>query len=232
MTHTCSTVTPTTLPEEFRRWNRLRLEGGGAAENTEDEEQEAEPSGGPDGGEDTESSDQAGHASSEADDAQEHHSRSAEASEAESGGEENDSQANSDSVPSGSPGGRAEAPAPADEPDGSQLEGVTQPSGPVVQEPAEEPVHRRFRRDVRLCQTPEVCCLLPSEATTAHLVKIHTGLNYEVDFITDKALREISKLDDLERCTADADELYSRVTGLYSYSVAWVEIDDDGRKSV
>eukprot|EP00965_Chrysotila_dentata_P054466 1807220-Pleurochrysis_carterae.AAC.1 len=96
MTHTCLTATPTTLPEEFRRWNSHRLEGGSASGNTEDEGHEAELSGGPDGGENTESSDQAGHAPSEADDAQEH-SLSAEASDAEGGGEENDSQANPDS---------------------------------------------------------------------------------------------------------------------------------------
>eukprot|EP00965_Chrysotila_dentata_P163520 5399228-Pleurochrysis_carterae.AAC.1 len=66
----------------------------------------------------------------------------------------------------------------------------------------------------------------------ARPVKIYAGLNYEADFITDKALREISKMDNPEEYTASADQLYSRVIGLYSNSVVWVEIDDDGRKSV
>eukprot|EP00965_Chrysotila_dentata_P156369 5165752-Pleurochrysis_carterae.AAC.1 len=66
----------------------------------------------------------------------------------------------------------------------------------------------------------------------AHPVKIYTGLNYEADFITDKALREISRMDNPEEYTASADQLYSRAIGLYSDSVVWVEIDDDDRKSV
>eukprot|EP00965_Chrysotila_dentata_P059988 1989696-Pleurochrysis_carterae.AAC.1 len=39
-------------------------------------------------------------------------------------------------------------------------------------------------------------------------------------------------MDNTEEYTARADQLISLVTGLYSESVAWVEIDDDGRKSV
>eukprot|EP00965_Chrysotila_dentata_P070890 2343130-Pleurochrysis_carterae.AAC.1 len=39
-------------------------------------------------------------------------------------------------------------------------------------------------------------------------------------------------MDNPEEYTARADQLSSRTTGLYSESVAWVEIDDDGRKSV
>eukprot|EP00965_Chrysotila_dentata_P157179 5192888-Pleurochrysis_carterae.AAC.1 len=39
-------------------------------------------------------------------------------------------------------------------------------------------------------------------------------------------------MDNPEQYTANADQLYSRVTGLYSYSVVWVEIDNDDRKSV
>eukprot|EP00965_Chrysotila_dentata_P142504 4710771-Pleurochrysis_carterae.AAC.1 len=63
-------------------------------------------------------------------------------------------------------------------------------------------------------------------------MRIYTGLHYEADFITDKALREISGMDNPEEYTAKADQLFSRATGLYSESVVWVEIDDDGRKSV
>eukprot|EP00965_Chrysotila_dentata_P153029 5057472-Pleurochrysis_carterae.AAC.1 len=58
-------------------------------------------------------------------------------------------------------------------------------------------------------------------------------MNYETDFITDKALRDIAGLDNPEEYTACADQLVSRVTaGLHSVSVTWIEIDDDGRKSV
>eukprot|EP00965_Chrysotila_dentata_P146318 4832065-Pleurochrysis_carterae.AAC.1 len=39
-------------------------------------------------------------------------------------------------------------------------------------------------------------------------------------------------MDNTEEYTDRADQLISRATGLYSKSVAWVEIDDDGRKSV
>eukprot|EP00965_Chrysotila_dentata_P046145 1534193-Pleurochrysis_carterae.AAC.2 len=70
------------------------------------------------------------------------------------------------------------------------------------------------------------------EATTAHPVTTYVGLRYEADFITDKALRKISGLHNTEEYTARADQLTSRATGLFSESVAWVEIDDDGRKSV
>eukprot|EP00965_Chrysotila_dentata_P122342 4044095-Pleurochrysis_carterae.AAC.1 len=83
------------------------------------------------------------------------HSSSAEASDAEGGGEKNDSQANSDSVLSGSPGECAETPAPADESDNSQPGGLAQLSGPAVQEPTEEPEYRFFKRQVRICQAPE-----------------------------------------------------------------------------
>eukprot|EP00965_Chrysotila_dentata_P174971 5776458-Pleurochrysis_carterae.AAC.1 len=55
---------------------------------------------------------------------------------------------------------------------------------------------------------------------------------HEADFITDKALREISGMYNPEEYTARADQLTSRATGLYSESVAWVEIDDDDRKQV
>eukprot|EP00965_Chrysotila_dentata_P098322 3250767-Pleurochrysis_carterae.AAC.1 len=66
----------------------------------------------------------------------------------------------------------------------------------------------------------------------AHPLKTYVGLNYETDFITDLALQMISELDNTEEYTARADQLISRVTGLFSESVAWVEIDDNGRKSV
>eukprot|EP00965_Chrysotila_dentata_P077257 2550821-Pleurochrysis_carterae.AAC.1 len=42
----------------------------------------------------------------------------------------------------------------------------------------------------------------------------------------------ICGLDNTEEYTASADQITSRVTGLLSESVAWVEIDDNGRKSV
>ena len=66
----------------------------------------------------------------------------------------------------------------------------------------------------------------------ARSATIYVGLRYEADFITDKALREIAGMDNTEEYEARADQLISRATGLYSESVAWVEIDDDGRKSV
>eukprot|EP00965_Chrysotila_dentata_P114029 3770776-Pleurochrysis_carterae.AAC.1 len=168
----------------------------------------------------------------EVDDAREH-SSSAEASDAEGVGEETDSQANSDGVDSGDPDENVEAPAPAEEQDDSPPEGAAHSSGPAAQEPTKIPEYRYSRRQVRLCQTPEVCCLLPLEATMAHLVKTYAGLNYETDFITNKALRDISELNNTEEYTACADQFVSRATaGLYSVSVAWVEIDDDSRKSV
>eukprot|EP00965_Chrysotila_dentata_P131198 4337177-Pleurochrysis_carterae.AAC.1 len=64
-------------------------------------------------------------------------------------------------------------------------------------------------------------------------MKVYVGMHYEADFITDKALHEISGLDDIEKYMACADRLTSRATaGLHSDFVAWVEIDNDGRKSV
>eukprot|EP00965_Chrysotila_dentata_P114910 3797916-Pleurochrysis_carterae.AAC.1 len=67
----------------------------------------------------------------------------------------------------------------------------------------------------------------------AHPVKTYAGMNYETNFITDKALRDIAGLDNPEEYTACVYQLFSRVTaGLHTVSVAWVEIDDDGRKSV
>eukprot|EP00965_Chrysotila_dentata_P145693 4812762-Pleurochrysis_carterae.AAC.1 len=88
------------------------------------------------------------------------------------------------------------------------------------------------KRQVRFYQTPEVCCLLPPEATMVRPLKTYVGLNYETDFITDLGLQMISGLDITEEYTARADQLLSRATGLYSEAVAWVEIDDNGRKSV
>eukprot|EP00965_Chrysotila_dentata_P014480 479705-Pleurochrysis_carterae.AAC.1 len=107
-------------------------------------------------------------------------------------------QANSDSVDSKSPGEHAEAPAPADGPDDPPPEGVAQPSGPAVQGPAEELAFENFKRQVRLCQTPEVCYLLPPEATTAQPLKIHVGPQYDTDVITATALRRITGLDNAE----------------------------------
>eukprot|EP00965_Chrysotila_dentata_P173853 5739387-Pleurochrysis_carterae.AAC.1 len=66
----------------------------------------------------------------------------------------------------------------------------------------------------------------------AQPLKTYVGLDYETDFSTDLGLRMISGLDSTEEYTARADQLISRVTGLYSESVAWIEIDDTGRKSV
>eukprot|EP00965_Chrysotila_dentata_P149706 4943436-Pleurochrysis_carterae.AAC.1 len=126
------------------------------------------------------------------------HSSPAEASVAEGEGKENDSQPNPDSVDSGSPGEHAEAPAPADGPDDPSPEGVAQPSGPAVQEPREEPAFENLTRQVRLCQTPEVCYLLPPEATTAQPLKIHVGPQYDTDVITATALRRITGLDNAE----------------------------------
>eukprot|EP00965_Chrysotila_dentata_P094896 3138682-Pleurochrysis_carterae.AAC.1 len=64
-------------------------------------------------------------------------------------------------------------------------------------------------------------------------MKIYAGVHYEADFITDKALQEISGLDDAEKYMACADRLTSRATArLHSDFVAWIEIDNDDRKSV
>eukprot|EP00965_Chrysotila_dentata_P144713 4780396-Pleurochrysis_carterae.AAC.1 len=74
------------------------------------------------------------------------HSPSAEASDAEGGGEENDSQANPDSVDSGSRGEKAEAPAAADGQDDSLPEDAARSSEPAVQEPTEEPDYQCSKR--------------------------------------------------------------------------------------
>eukprot|EP00965_Chrysotila_dentata_P037714 1254378-Pleurochrysis_carterae.AAC.1 len=66
----------------------------------------------------------------------------------------------------------------------------------------------------------------------AQLLKIYTGPHYDTDVITAMALRRITGLDNAEEYTASADQITSRATGLISESVAWVEIDDNGRKSV
>eukprot|EP00965_Chrysotila_dentata_P020930 693329-Pleurochrysis_carterae.AAC.1 len=66
----------------------------------------------------------------------------------------------------------------------------------------------------------------------AHPLKIHIGLQHNIDVITATALRMITGLDNAEEYTASADQITSRATGLLSKSVAWVEIDDNGRKSV
>eukprot|EP00965_Chrysotila_dentata_P107964 3565709-Pleurochrysis_carterae.AAC.1 len=66
----------------------------------------------------------------------------------------------------------------------------------------------------------------------AHQLKIHIGSQHDIDVITATALRMITRLDDAEEYTASADLITSRATGLLSESVAWVEIDDNGRKSV
>eukprot|EP00965_Chrysotila_dentata_P182500 6026467-Pleurochrysis_carterae.AAC.1 len=64
-------------------------------------------------------------------------------------------------------------------------------------------------------------------------MKGYAGPHYETDFITDRALQEISGLDRTEEYTACADQFTSRTTaGLRSKYVARIEIDHDGRRSV
>eukprot|EP00965_Chrysotila_dentata_P099266 3282377-Pleurochrysis_carterae.AAC.1 len=64
-------------------------------------------------------------------------------------------------------------------------------------------------------------------------MKGYTGPHYKTDFITDRALQEISELDRTEKYTACADQFTLRATaGLHSEHVAWIEIDHEGRKSV
>eukprot|EP00965_Chrysotila_dentata_P071230 2353606-Pleurochrysis_carterae.AAC.1 len=157
-------ATPSTAPPLETRQAEAPGEAGSTVENTEDAEPEAGVSGGPDGGDDAESDGQAEHDVPDTGDATKHSSPS-EADEAEGGGEEDDSQVNPDRANSGDPGEHAEAPARVDGPDDPPPEGVAQPSGPAVQEPTEEPAYEYFKRQVRLCQTPEVCYLLPPEAT-------------------------------------------------------------------
>eukprot|EP00965_Chrysotila_dentata_P046933 1557995-Pleurochrysis_carterae.AAC.1 len=67
----------------------------------------------------------------------------------------------------------------------------------------------------------------------ARLVKGYAGPHYKTDFITDRALQEISGFDRTEEYTACADMFTSYATAeLHSKHVAWIEIDHDGRKSV
>eukprot|EP00965_Chrysotila_dentata_P001031 33579-Pleurochrysis_carterae.AAC.1 len=131
-------------------------EAGGTVENTEDAEPEVGTSVGLDRGDDVESGGQAEHDIPDAGDATEH-SFLAETNDAEGGGEEDDSQASPDGAHSGSLGEHAETPTPADGPDDAPPEGAAQPSGLSVQEPTEEPAYEDLRRQVRMCQTPEVC---------------------------------------------------------------------------
>eukprot|EP00965_Chrysotila_dentata_P148297 4895946-Pleurochrysis_carterae.AAC.1 len=66
----------------------------------------------------------------------------------------------------------------------------------------------------------------------ARSLKTYVGLNYEADFIFDLGLQMVSGWDNTEEYTARADQLLSRATGLYSEAVAWVEINDNGHKTV
>eukprot|EP00965_Chrysotila_dentata_P246378 6207124-Pleurochrysis_carterae.AAC.1 len=66
----------------------------------------------------------------------------------------------------------------------------------------------------------------------AHQLKIRVGPQHDLDAITATALRMITGLNNAEEYTASADQITSRATGLLSGSIAWVEIDNNGRKSV
>eukprot|EP00965_Chrysotila_dentata_P075829 2504918-Pleurochrysis_carterae.AAC.1 len=71
-----------------------------------------------------------------------------------------------------------------------------------------------------MCQTPEVCYLLPPEATAAHKLTIRIGPEHDIDIITATALRLITGSDNAEEHTASADQITSRATGLMSDCVA------------
>eukprot|EP00965_Chrysotila_dentata_P001413 46069-Pleurochrysis_carterae.AAC.1 len=250
----CPTAPPTNLPEEFRWWNREELsqvtqhrskaaEGGSSGDPHGDatfpnapqlETRRAEASGG--AGDSAENMDGAEPASRAADgpdgdDAAEHPPL-AEASDAEGGGGEDDLHANPDNVHSGSPADHAEVSAPADGPGDIPLEDAAQHSGRLAQEHTKELGFKRLTCRVRMCQTPEVCWLLPPEATSAHVLPIRIGPEHDYDVITASALQLMTRSANAEEHAASADQITSRATGLMSDCVAWVEIDDNGRKSV
>eukprot|EP00965_Chrysotila_dentata_P247323 6207684-Pleurochrysis_carterae.AAC.1 len=201
-------------------------------ENTEDAEPEVRAPDGPDGGDDAESArGQAEHDVPDVCDAAQP-SFLAEVNDAEGGGKEDDSQANPDSAHSGSPGEHTETPTLADGPDETPPEGDALSSGLSAQEHAEEPAYERLTCQVRMYQTPETCYLLPPEATEAHRLPIRIGPEHDIDISTASTLRLITGSANAEEHAASADQITSRATRLMSDCVAWVEIDDNGRKSV
>eukprot|EP00965_Chrysotila_dentata_P089588 2958086-Pleurochrysis_carterae.AAC.1 len=85
---------------------------------------------------------------------------------------------------------------------------------------------------VRMCQTPVVCQTLPPEATSALELPIRTGSEEDYDTITANAPRLLIPVEQAKDHAALADKITLRFTRLVSNQVAWVEMDDNGRKSV
>eukprot|EP00965_Chrysotila_dentata_P012249 402375-Pleurochrysis_carterae.AAC.1 len=221
------------LPRIPRRAGR-KLQGGeagDAAENTNEAEQESNSANGFDEDDDAKSGSRAEHEALDADDAGEQ-SHSVEAGDAEGGDEEDDPHANPDSAHSGSPVDHAEAPTPADKSDDTPPEDDALYSGPSAQTPSNDPSYKMLLHWVRLCQTSEVCYILPPESTLAYKLPIRTGPEEDYDTITASALRMMTGSEDAEEHAARADPITSRFTRLMSDHVAWVEIEDNGRKSV
>eukprot|EP00965_Chrysotila_dentata_P244388 6205956-Pleurochrysis_carterae.AAC.2 len=103
----------------------------------------------------------------------------------------------------------------------------------LAQAPPDEQGYELHFHLVRMCQTPEVCTVLPPEAITlAYELPVPSCAAENHDNITATALRQLIPVDQAEDYAALAAEVTSRFTKLVSNQVAWVEIEDNGRKSV
>eukprot|EP00965_Chrysotila_dentata_P183737 6066756-Pleurochrysis_carterae.AAC.4 len=160
------------------------------------------------------------------------HSHSSEVGNAEGGCEEDDSSANSDNAESGSPVESAEGPTPADKPDDTPQADESLGQESSEQTPTDEPGYEVHFHQVQVCQTLEVCPTLPPEATSARELPIRSCSADDFDNSTATALRMLIRVEQAEDYAARAYEITSRFTRLVSNQVAWVEIDDNGRKSV
>eukprot|EP00965_Chrysotila_dentata_P175186 5782776-Pleurochrysis_carterae.AAC.3 len=97
----------------------------------------------------------------------------------------------------------------------------------------DEPALAIHFHQIRMCQTPELCPNLPPEAANAHELAVRVCIEENDDSITaTKALRQVIPGKQLGDHAAHAPAITVRMTGLWSKQVAWVEIDDTGRKSV
>eukprot|EP00965_Chrysotila_dentata_P093231 3079699-Pleurochrysis_carterae.AAC.1 len=84
-----------------------------------------------------------------------------------------------------------------------------------AQTPTDEPGFEVHFHLVRMCQTPEVCRILPPEATSALELPSRTCIEEECDTITATALlRLLLHVDQAEDYAARADQITSRFTRL------------------
>eukprot|EP00965_Chrysotila_dentata_P226987 6195732-Pleurochrysis_carterae.AAC.1 len=214
-----------------------RAETPNEADDVEADANDAEPespaAAGSDEDNDAESGSKSGHEASGADDA-ESPLRSAEASNAEGGSKAGDDLSHADDAKAESSADPAETPASADDAEGiTQADGDLGPESLALTPPPDEQDLEIQRHQVRMCRTPEVCLTLPPEATSARELPIRTCPAEDYDTITATTLRLLMvPVDQAEDYAALAEEVTSRYTSLVFNQVAWVEINDNGRKSV